>query len=67
MNEKRTAREILAVPLGIVVGVGWAASLVMGLITNSFVGLEITTPVMLLLSGYVFGVQIVRSAKNEQQ
>jgi len=43
-----------------VVLLGWAAALVVGFITGSYTALTVTTPLMLMLAGYVFGVNIVR-------
>lgn len=63
-----TPRDILILPLAAVVAGAWVASLVAGMFEQSFVALEVTTPVMLILVGYVFGVQIVKGAsggKNE--
>lgn len=58
-------REALIVPVAAFVLVGWAASLVVGLITQSYAALTITTPLMLMLAGYVFGVNIVRRSSND--
>ena len=44
----------------------WVASLVAGMLSQSFTALEVTTPVMLLLAGYVFGVQIVKGTRGEE-
>lgn len=59
-------RDLLILPVAVVVLLGWAASLVVGFLTQSYVALTATTPLMLALAGYVFGVNIVRkSDKNE--
>lgn len=58
-------RALLLLPVAAVVLIGWAASLVVALITNSFTALSITTPLMLMLAGYVFGVNIVRKGDND--
>lgn len=55
------AKERLIYPVAVVVLGVWAASLVVGFLTASYVALTVTTPVMLMLAGYVFGVGIVRS------
>lgn len=54
------ARERLIMPVAAVVLVVWTAALVAGFLTESYVALTITTPVMLMLAGYVFGVSIVK-------
>lgn len=54
------ARERLIMPVAAVVLVVWTAALVVGFLTESYVALTITTPVMLMLAGYVFGVSIVK-------
>lgn len=63
MNGNR--RDMLIFPVALVVLLGWAASLVVGLITQSFVALTVTTPLMLMLAGYVFGVNIVRKGNGD--
>jgi hypothetical protein len=60
-------REALILPVAAVVLLGWAASLVVGLLTASFVALTITTPLMLMLAGWVFGVNIVRKGNGNGQ
>lgn len=59
-------RELLIFPVALVVLLGWAASLVVGLLTSSYAALTITTPLMLMLAGYVFGVNIVRRKDDRE-
>ena len=63
MTDERK-RNLLILPLAAVVMLGWSASLIVGLLTNSFVALTATTPLMLALAGYVFGVSLVRKGGN---
>lgn len=63
MNEK--IREKLIIPVALTVMIGWIAALTAGVISQNYVPFEICTPVMILLAGYVFGVQIVRSVEKE--
>jgi len=58
-------REKLLLPVAAVVLLGWAAALVAGFVTGSYTALTITTPLMLMLAGYVFGVNIVRKGSND--
>jgi hypothetical protein len=60
-------RDILIMPVAAVVLLGWAASLVVALLTQSYTALTITTPLMLMLAGYVFGVNIVRKGADDKQ
>lgn len=53
-------RARLVMPVAMTVLVAWLASLGIGAVQQSWVPLEVTTPVMLLLAGYVFGVSITR-------
>ena len=55
------ARDKLVVPLALVVAVGWLVALASGVVSQNYAPFEISTPVMILLAGYVFGVQIVRN------
>jgi hypothetical protein len=57
-------REALIFPVAVAVLAGWFGSLVVGLLTSSYTALTITTPLMLMLAGYVFGVNIVRRNGN---
>jgi len=59
-----TQRDRLIFPVALVVLAAWSATLVGALITNQYTPLTITTPVMLMLAGYVFGVGIVKSKEN---
>lgn len=63
MSDKR---DLLILPVAAIVLVGWAASLAVGLLTGSYTGLTLTTPLMLGLAGYVFGVNIVRKGSDER-
>jgi hypothetical protein len=54
-------REKLIVPVALCVMACWVAALIAGMFTQNFTPFEIATPVMILLAGYTFGVQIVRS------
>lgn len=42
----------------------WAASAITGLIVDRYTVLEIVTPAMMLVIGYLFGVKIVRPGKD---
>jgi hypothetical protein len=58
-------REKLLLPVAAFVLLGWAAALVAGFVTGSYTALTVTTPLMLMLAGYVFGVNIVRKGSSE--
>lgn len=58
-------RDFLLLPVAVTVLLGWSASLCAGLITQSYTALTVTTPLMLMLAGYVFGVNIVRKGNDE--
>lgn len=58
----RTPRDILILPLAALVALGWSASLVAAMLTQDFIPLEATSPAMLLVLGYTFGVQIVKGS-----
>jgi len=57
-------RDRLILPLASIVAGAWAGSLVAGFVEHSYVALEVTTPVMLIVTGYVFGVSIVRNPRK---
>lgn len=59
-------RELLILPVAAVVLIGWFGSLVVGLLTASYTALTVTTPLMLMLAGYVFGVNIVRRKDDDR-
>ena len=60
MTTPTDKREKLLMPVAAFVLLGWAAALVVGLMTGAYTALTVTTPLMLMLAGYVFGVNIVR-------
>lgn len=65
MNADRV-RELLLLPVSLLVLVGWTAALVDAVLYNQYTPLTAVTPVMLLLSGFLFGSSIVRRAiRNE--
>jgi hypothetical protein len=43
----------------VVIG-GWTISLCKGLITGDYAGVDIATPVMLVVVGYLFGDNLIR-------
>lgn len=61
----RTPRDLLVVPIALAVTAAWLGALVIGMFQGSFIALEVTTPVMLVVAGYVFGVQIVRGTRAD--
>ncbi len=58
-------RDKLIYPVAAVVLFGWFASLVDGLLAQTYTPLVYSTPLMLALAGYVFGVQIVRKTNGK--
>ena len=60
----KSPRDMLIIPLAIVVAIGWLGSLASGVLSQNYTSFEIATPVMILLAGYTFGVQIVRNSPN---
>jgi len=57
-------RDKLIIPMALVVAAGWIGALVAGILSQNYTPFEVATPVMILLAGYVFGVQIVRSTNG---
>lgn len=64
--DKHDKRDLLVLPVALAVLIGWFVTLVQGVLTGSFVGLTITTPLMLALAGYVFGVSVVRRKDSDE-
>ncbi len=58
-------RDKLIYPVAVVVLLSWFASLVDGVLVQRYTPLVYTTPLMLALAGYVFGVQIVRKTNGK--
>ncbi len=58
-------RERLIYPVAFVVLVSWFGSLIDGVVAQSYAPLTYTTPLMLGLAGYVFGVQIVKKSNGK--
>ena len=59
-------REKLILPVSIIVCIAWLVSLYTAAVQNQYTMLTITTPAMLMLLGYVFGVSIVKSATEKR-
>lgn len=49
---------------GAVIVTAWAIALTKGLVTRDYEGLDLTTPVMLIFAGYVFGESLIRRRLN---
>lgn len=64
MSDKK--RDLLIIPVSAIILGGWVASVVEGIITQSYVLLTFTSPFMIALVGYVFGVNIVRRTDNNK-
>lgn len=60
-------REDLILPVAAAVLAGWVASLVMAVGFSQYTSLSITTPLMVMLAGYVFGVTIVRRGTDDDR
>jgi hypothetical protein len=58
-------RDLLTVPVAAFVLLGWAGSLVVALLTREYTALSITTPLMLMLAGWVFGVSVVKRGTSD--
>lgn len=63
--EPDSLRSLVAAACALVVSAGWLTSLVVGAAQHDWTPLTITTPVMLLLAGYAFGIKITRGPKDE--
>ena len=59
-------RDFLTLPVAFIILIVWVASLVGGLITQSFIALTLTTPVMILLAGWVFGINYIKRANGDK-
>jgi predicted RND superfamily exporter protein len=51
--------------VALVVAVAWLTSLLVGALEKDWTALTITTPVMLLLAGYAFGIKIIQRQQPE--
>jgi len=65
-NSQDKTRDALVLPVAIVVLLGWMVSLGFAVLTNQYAPLTAVTPVMLILAGYVFGSNIIRSATKDR-
>lgn len=60
-----TASAWVTNAVALTVAVAWLTSLSVGAIEEDWTALTITTPVMLLLAGYAFGVKIIQRQQPE--
>lgn len=65
MNPDRV-RDLLILPVSIIILLGWCVSLVDAVLYNQFTPLTVVTPVMLVFAGFLFGSSIVRRALRDQ-
>lgn len=66
MSSKDPERSLLIIPVAACVMLGWLVSLGYAVAKGDFTPLSVTTPVMLLLAGYAFGVSITRKGGDEK-
>ena len=59
-------KERLGIGVGAIVTLVWATMAVVGSITGEYRGLEYVTPVMMLVTGWLFGIEIVRRKVNAE-
>ncbi len=64
VNASTRYRELLVIPVTLIILAGWAASLVYALLTAEYTPLAAVTPVMLVMAGYIFGISIVHGATH---
>jgi hypothetical protein len=66
MNPDRV-RDMLILPVSLLVLLGWISSLVFAFLTDEYTPLTVVTPIMLVLAGFIFGSSIVRRALRDDQ
>ena len=66
MNADRV-RELLLLPVSILILVAWSVSLVDAVLYNQFTPLTLTMPLMLIFGGFMFGSSIVRRALRNDE
>lgn len=60
-------KERLGLIVGLIVAGVWATTAIAGIFTGDFQGLEVVSPVMLLLAGWLFGIEIVRRKVSTEE
>ena len=58
------SRIFLQFSTGIIILLAWLASLLTGLMTHDYEGLQLVTPIMIMYAGYIFGVELVKKKGN---
>lgn len=58
-------RDRLAEIFAIFVTLVWAGSALSGVATHEYEALQLITPVMLIVAGYVAGVKVIRNGKDK--
>lgn len=61
-DNQRNYQQILVVPVATAVLLVWMAAAVYSFLSDQYAPLTITTPVMLVLAGYVFGFRSISKA-----
>lgn len=65
MSDQKDLQRLLVVPVAVAVLVVWIASAGYSFLSGQYAPLTITTPVMLVLAGYVFGFrQVTKSLRG---
>lgn len=56
-------KTALQVVTGLIITVAWGAALISGILTHDYQGLTLTTPIMGIYVGYIFGADVVKKVK----
>lgn len=58
------SRFFLQTSTGIIIMLAWIASLMTGLLTHDYEGLQLVTPIMVIYAGYIFGTEFIKKRLN---
>lgn len=63
MDTDESGRDLLASVLALIVSFVWATVALASLFIHEYTALTIVTPVMLIVSGFLFGIKVTKNGK----
>jgi hypothetical protein len=57
-------KTTLQVVTGLLISAAWVATLISGVVSHDYQGLTLTTPIMAIYAGYVFGGDVIEKMRG---
>lgn len=62
---KETGRDLLTTVLALIISLVWATVALSSLVIHEYTALTVVTPVMLVVSGFLFGLKVTKNGNGK--